>query len=307
MEKKIIVNELQRQVRKNFDRRKVVQKGIDDLYQADLVEMISYFSENKNYKYILTVICTFSKFAFGVPLKSKRGIEIVSAFEKIFSTGRICKNLQTDSGTEFYNHHFKEFLKKYSVNHYSTFTIMKASTVERFNRTIKNKLWRQFSLQGSYKWLKILPKLIKEYNNTFHRTIQMTPSQVNIRNEKHILSTIYNKKSPLKKTKRKFNNGDFCRISKYKHLFDKGFNPNWTTEIFRIVNINNTSPVTYLIEDLENNQIKGCFYEQELQKTQYPNNYLVEKIITKKKDKYFVKWLGFPEEKNSWINKKDLF
>ena len=96
------------------------------------------------------------------------------------------------------------------------------------------------------------------------------------------------------------------RISKHKHIFEKGYTPNWTTEIFKIKSIKMTHPITYILQDYEGKTIRGCFYEKELLKTKYPKDYLVEKIVKKKGDKLFVKWLGFPSSHNSWISKKDI-
>jgi hypothetical protein len=110
--------------------------------------------------------------------------------------------------------------------------------------------------------------------------------------------------------KRKFRLGDIVRISKYKTVFEKGYTASWSTELFKIVKANATNPPTYLLESIEGEPIKGCFYEAELQKTTSPNVYLVEKIVKRRKknniDQIFVKWLGFPNQFNSWINKSDI-
>ena len=100
--------------------------------------------------------------------------------------------------------------------------------------------------------------------------------------------------------------GDYMRISKYKHVFEKGYTPNWTTEIFKVKEVKNTYPTTYILEDYQGNPIKGGFYDEELSKTQFPNTYLVEKIIKTKGDRVYVKWLGFSNQHNSWINKSEL-
>lgn len=179
MSREQIVNELHRKARVNFPRRNVVIKGIDDLWQIDLVEMIPYAKENKNFKYLLTVIDTFSKFAWAKPIKKKDAHSTTKAMKEIFQkSGRHPKNLQSDAGKEFYNKDFKNLMQKYKINHYSTYTHLKASIVERFNRTLKDKMWKKFSLQGSYKWINILSKLINEYNNSYHRTIKTQPTKI---------------------------------------------------------------------------------------------------------------------------------
>ena len=153
--KKNVVDEIHAPARKNFPRRKVLMKGIDETWQADLVDMQNYFKVNKGYNYLLTVIDNVSKYVWTVALKRKTGDELCSAFTKIFITGRKPKNLHVDNGTEFYNSKFKKLLVKHKIHMYSTFSEKKASICERFNRTLKGKMWKEFSLRGNYKWLDI--------------------------------------------------------------------------------------------------------------------------------------------------------
>lgn len=309
MSKEQVVSELHYPARKNFKRRRFEMRGINDTFQIDLVEMIPFASENKGYKYLLMVIDTFSKYAWIKKLKNKTGKEVTKAMEEILNDNpdRCPANIQSDLGKEFYNSHFQELMKRYHINHYSTFTKLKASIVERFNRTFLNKLWRQFSLQGKHKWLSHFESIVQVYNKTIHRTIKMRPIDVTKHNQHRLMQTVYGLKPVLKTNKSsKFQINDYVRISKFKTTFEKGYTPNWTTEIFKITKILPTFPITYRLHDLNNTEIKGCFYEQELQKTQNKDIYLVEKIIKKKGDKLFVKWLGFSDEENSWINSRDL-
>jgi hypothetical protein len=305
MSKEILVNELHRSARKKFQRRRVIMKGLNDTWQIDLVEMIPYARENQGYKYLLTVIDTFSKFAYAIPVKTKKGVDVTNAMKKILKLAKNQpKNIHSDMGKEFYNKDFKKLMEQHNINLYSTFTAMKASICERWNRTLKNKMWKKFNMQGSHKWLKILPKLVEEYNSTKHSTIKMRPIHVDKSNEKLLLATVYNRIKIFKPGK--FNVDDFVRISKYKSIFAKGYEPNWTTEIFKIKKVQLTNPVTYLLQDYRKEDIAGGFYEFELQKVHSPDTYLVEKIIERKGNQVYVKWLGFGSEHNTWINKKDL-
>lgn len=298
-EQEQLVKELHTPARKNFVRRRVIIKGYDDLWQADIVDMKAYVRFNSGFQYILTVIDTFSKYGWARPLKTKQGKDVVKAFSNIFEE-RKPKNLQTDDGKEFFNKDFKNLMNKHGINHYSTYSVMKASIVERWNRTLKNNMWKLFSLNGSYKWTHILDKLVYDYNMRKHRIIKMRPVDVTNKNAKMLLSTVYSNIKIIKPGK--FRVGDFVRISKHKHLFEKGYTPNWTTEIFKITSIQHTNPVTYLIQDLPGNDIKGCFYEYELLKAKHSDIYLVEKVIRKKHNKAYVKWLGFDKSHNSWID-----
>ncbi|KAL4104965.1 hypothetical protein QTP88_020240 [Uroleucon formosanum] len=235
--------------------------------------MIPYSKKNKGYKYILCVIDCFTKFAWAIALKSKTAKEVSSAMSKILIK-RAPKLLQLDNGKELYNSTFDALMKKHNIHKYSTYSTMKAGIVERFKRTLKEKMFKEFTARGSYEWISILPSLINEYNNSKHRTIGMTPVQsdanptlVEIKHRKIINGKI------------KFNVGDNVRVSTYKGVFAKGYLPSWSTEIFKIVKINETLPTTYQLQDYTGKPIAGCFYSEEISKTNYPNDYLVEKII----------------------------
>jgi hypothetical protein len=165
-------------------------------------------------------------------------------------------------------------------------------------------MWKKFSFQGTHEWISILPTLLREYNNTIHRTIKMKPNDVTKSKEKLLLQTVYNYLNIFKRGK--FKVGDHVRITKYKTIFDKGYEPIWSTEIFKIDKIQITNPVTYIIEDYKGEKIAGGFYEFELQKVHDSKAYLVEKILRHKGNQIFVKWLGFDKSHNSWVNKENL-
>lgn len=303
MSKLQVVKEIHRDARKNFTRRHSVMRGIADTLQADLIEL----PPDRMNKYCLTVIDIFSKKAYARPLKTKTGREVTEAMKSVLdSINRRVKNLHVDMGREFYNAEMSKLLEQRQINRYSTFTTKKAAIVERFNRTLKKKIYQQFSLNGNYKWVNILPGLIREYNTTRHRTINMPPNDVDSDHEQELLDTVYNFKRIIKPKFVKFKIGDKIRLSKYKHVFEKGYLPSWTTEIFTIRKIQCTDPVTYLLDDWAGNEIKGSVYAEEMQKVKHPDIYLVEKILRKKNGKVYVKWLGFDNSFNSWINENDV-
>lgn len=269
-ERRGIVEELHASARRNFPRRRVIIKGFNDLWQADIVEMRPYSKYNRGHNYILTVIDALSKYAWAVPLKSKAGRETADAIAKIIrESGRCPKNLQTDMGKEFYNADVQKVLKKHDINHYSTYSVLKASIIERWNRTLKNDMWRMFTLNGSHKWVNELPRLVSDYNNRRHRTIGMRPVDVNSEVAEKLLGTVYSHIKIMGPAKFKVN--DSVRVSKHKTTFSKGYTPNWTTEVFKIVKVQRTNPVTYLLEDYRGKQIAGAFYEYELHRTTHPN------------------------------------
>lgn len=303
--KQDIVRELHKPARKNFKRRRIIIKGLDDLWQADLADFKLYARDNRGYKYILVIIDSFSKYLWTVALKSKTATEVRDAMEKLLKTSsRLPKNLQTDAGSEFFNKLFQALMKKYHINHYSTFSVIKASIAERVVRTLKEKLYKEFSLRGKFNWLSILDNVTNEYNTTKHHTIGRKPKDVTKRNEKVLLQSVYN--HPKIAGKRKFSINDMVRISKYKSIFDKGYTPNWSTELFKVVKVQLTNPTTYLLEDTNSRPILGAFYEQELQRVKHKDAYLVEKVIRRKGSNMLVSWLGLPHSENSWVKKTNI-
>ena len=302
---------LHRPKRKKFERNQVIVSGIDDTWQADLVDVSSLSNKNDNFKFILTCLDVFSKYAWAVPLKNKEGKTITDAFKTIF-TNRIPQRIQTDLGSEFYNRNFKALIKKYDIKLYSTQSEMKACIVERFNRTLKERMWRYFTESNNYRYIDVLDNLINSYNNTYHTSIKMKPIEVNNKNENQVFVNLYGygkKKGSENPINIKLSIGDKVRISKFKRVFEKGYTPNWTREIFIIKKIITSNPTTYIIKDLDDEEIKGRFYEKELQKIyKYDEVFKIDEILetrinkkTKEKE-YFVSWLGYPEKFNSWVN-----
>lgn len=303
-----LANELHKPARKNYPRRQTLTFGIDDLWQADLVEMHELASKNKKYNYMLTVIDTFSKQAFAIPIKNKTAQAVSQAFEGILKH-RKPNNLQTDQGKEFFNKAFQDLMKQHKINHYHTFSNKKAAIVERFNRTLKGRMWKKFTELNSHNWLDILDDLIEEYNAGYHRTIKRAPVEVNKSNEGEVRELLQQKPQKVESNKTtkitKFKKGDIVRISRAKGIFDKGYKFNWSEELFKIRKVLETTPITYHIEDMSGEAVEGCFYNEELLKTKLPNYARIEKVLRKKivdgKVYLRVKWKDYDNKFNSWI------
>ena len=146
----MLANELHKPIRKNFPRRKVKAFTPNQIWAADLVEMIPYSRENKGFKYLLTVIDVFSKYGWIVPLKTKTGAEVTAAFKKLFKEAVPAK-LWTDAGKEFWNSNMKKLLEENDVKLYKTHNELKSCVVERWNKTIKTDMWKYFTANNSYK------------------------------------------------------------------------------------------------------------------------------------------------------------
>lgn len=307
MEKLQVVKELHSDARRRFMRRKFPMRGVNDTIQADLMEMCPFYRVNRGYRYILIVINVFSKKVYGRPMKNKTAKSTVSAMKSILdSMTHSVHNLHVDQGGEFWSKQMAELMKTYKINMYHTYSTTKAFFCERVLRTLKRKLYEYFSFKGSYKWIDKLQKIIDKYNDTKHRTIKMKPNDVSVENQQHLLDTVYNYKRLITHKKSKFKVNDPVRLTKYKHQFEKGYTPNYTCEVFRIKKIQHTHPITYILEDENNQEIKGCVYEEELQHVMFPNVFLIEKILRRKNKKVYVKWLGFDNSFNSWIRESDV-
>lgn len=296
---------LHKPLRHKFQRNRVIVGGLNEQFQSDLVDMQSLASYNDGYKYLLTCIDVLSKYAWAVPIKDKKSNSIVSAFEIIFSD-RIPESLQTDAGKEFTNKIFQNFLKKKKIHFFTTHNTTKASIVERFNRTLKTKMFKYFTEMNTKRYIDILDKLVKSYNYTWHRSIKTEPVSVTKENQGQIWETLYGNSQQIRVSKKDLKVGDTVRISKAKMHFEKGYEQNWTREIFTIEKIIPRNPVVYKLKDLAGETIKGTFYKQELQKITDSGYYPVDKVLkTRKrrgKTEYFVQFQGYPEKFNAWVD-----
>ena len=201
-------------------------------------------------------------------------------------------------GSEFYDNIFNSFLKKNDIEMYSTYNEGKSVVAERFTKTLKNKIYKHMTTIGKNVYFNVLDDIVDKYNNSFNSLTKMKPKDVT--DDSFVeYSEETNKKSP------KFKVGDHVRISKYKNIFAKGYTPNWSEEVFVVNEVQSTVPWTYLINDLNGEEITGSFYEKELQKTDQ-KEFRIEKVIKKKADKSYAKWKGYDNSFNTWIDKKDL-
>ena len=297
---------LHRPRRIRFPRRKTYSKGIADLYQADLVDVSSLATHNDGMRYLLTCIDVFSKWAWAVPIGTKSAREVTEAFEKI-ADKRTCNMLQTDKGTEFLNSTFRAMLRRRGIHFYTGENEdLKATVVERFNRTLKAKMYRYFTHTNTRRYVDVLDDLLHSYNNTRHRTIGMAPAEVGPHNEDVVRDRLYPPKATLHRWK--YDVGDRVRIAMQRRPFRKGYLGDWSLEIFEIAARMPTTPVTYELRDLAGEIIKGRFYEPEIQKVRKSDgeHFDVDEILKTRrrggKIEYLVSWKGYPSKFNSWTS-----
>ena len=290
---------------------------MDDLWQADLLEMIPFASVNRNYKYILVVIDVFSRYAWAVAMRKKDAAATTEAFEEIITKhakGRSPTNLQTDAGKEFYNSSFKKhILQKYNIHHYSVYSRQKCAIVERLNRTLRQKLMRYFTYTGRKVWYNILTNIMSTYNKTKHSALfhEMAPCDVNDKNESNIwqkrqVTTSAKSNTIVIANDKTIKLGNYCRVSVAK-VMKKNFSQNWSEEIFQIVGRDTKQfPVMYYLQDLNGKHIKGRFYKEEIQDigSVLPNIHRIAKILktvgSGKHKRHLVKWTD-NSFKDSWI------
>ena len=291
--------------------RRIYTKGIRYLYQIDLVDMQKLSKYNEDYNWIITCIDTFSKKAWAFPIKNKKGKTITDMLEN-FLTQHTPTKIEMDLGSEFYNRNFLGLLRQLGVQWYSTYgSGTKNAIIERFNRTLKTRMYRAFGARGSYKWINIIDDLVAGYNKTKHRSIRLAPNNVKKSNEKMVRKRLFPEKRK-KLQKAKFKVGDTVRITRKKGTFEKGYEMTYTWEVFYISEVKNTYPITYGLRDYQGEEIKGSFYDREIQLVDKSDQiFPVEKIISQRTRRgvteYLVKWKGYSDAANSWVPHSDLF
>lgn len=250
-----------------FKRCRYNLTNIDDLWEADLIDMQNYSRKNAGNKYILAVIDCFSKFAWCIPIKRKTPGEIIKAIEGIFSqTERRPITIQTDKGREFDNKAVREFLKDRDILFQTTRDpVTKAAICERFIKTIKAIIFKYFTSKNTTRYVDIIESLVHIYNNRQHSSIGIAPSNVNTENVLEIWKFL-NRKAIVNTRKPKYCLGDNVRVANPKQIFDKGYKQKWSEEVFTISKIIMKKPYVYRLLDSCGDLIKGNFYECEIQK-----------------------------------------
>ena len=256
----------------------VYSPSIDSIWTADLINLNrkDYVKQNYNYKYILTVMDIFSRYAWVRVTKNKDKKTIADAFEDIITrSSRKPERLWTDNGGEFFNKFFENTLKRLKIIRYTTQSELNAIMIERFNQTVMNKLSSLFTINNNYRYINDIHNIVNKYNNSYHSSIKMTPAEASMKaNEGLVYYNLYNKRRReryLQNKKAKFKVNDRIRISRLKTHFQKGYDKRCSDEIYVIYKVNPTLPVTYKIKEILDNKkyryITGDFYEQEIQKT----------------------------------------
>ena len=272
-----------------FKRQRIIPLYKDETWSANLIDKSSLSKYNNNYKFILTVIDIFTKYAWAIPLKNKSGLSITNGFKTILSEGRKPEKLWVDRGSDFYNKTFKSLLKEYGtgkaasgIELYSTYSDLKAVFIERFSRTLLHIINKPMFINGDGNWVNILNDAVVTYNNNIHSTINMTPVDAS-NNPDKVKYYISETASQIISTKAtpKFKVGDYVRNADKRNIFSKCYTSNWNRELFKVNEVLKAHPPTYKIEDINGEIIEGKYYEQELLKSEFDfesNNKVLESI-----------------------------
>ena len=284
----------------------------------DLKDLSSLSEYNEGYRYLLFSLDLGSRFLYVKPLKSKTAREVTDAVREIFTEmkkagRRLPRSIFLDQGREFNNTVFRKFLKSKNVHLYTTRdSLIKASNVERVIATLTQMLYRYFTRENTYEYLRVLPAMVKSYNDTHHSSLGKAPSAVTVwdSHDLWLRQHWHNKQAHIVK-KPKFAVGDIVFLVKDKKTFEKAATRRFTGELFRVIKVIRTNPVTYVIADMADNTVAGSFYAQEMIPTTLPEYFEVEEVIRSRKPKgqpveYFIKYLNYPSSFNAWVKESDI-
>lgn len=299
---------LHKDKRSNFRRNRIISLHRDYQWAADLADMSAYAKQNNGFRFILTVIDTFTKFLWLKPIKNKKPETVRVAMLSIMDGGRHPIKLRTDQGREFTGKPFADLLNEWGIKHLlTTNKTYKAATAERVQRTLKARMFRYFTRIGSHRYVDKLDDFVSAYNNSYHRAIKMTPNEAVQADRKTVFRNLYGDDSvkDIPKVKKpKISAGDIVRLAYDKNVFEKGYWRTFSDQTANVEEVLQRPLPMYVLKDYSGT-LKRRFYDEELQKIPEPS-YRVEKVIKTRvrngKRQLFVKFVGYPSSENAWVD-----
>ena len=308
-------------LRRKFQRLRVIVTGLHDQYEADLADMQKLRKRNDQVTFLLVVIDVFSRYLWVEPLRGKTNREMLGAFQRLFERAPKPRRLRTDRGNEFTSGEMEDYFDRMNIEHWSAHNDeMKASFAESAVRNLKKSLWGYMRKRKVYRYVDILQDAVQAYNDTEHRSTGMKPSAITEGDVEELLwwhqykpKTPYVKSRLDKPPRFAFKTGDHVRISHKAKTFERAYDEKWTPEIFVV-----DRPFTrfglrkYRLKDTEGEEVKGTFYESELQRVDYnpEGSFDIEQIVDRRgqgnKEEVLVKWRGWPKKFNTWIPRDKL-
>lgn len=301
-------------VRYHFNRNKVVVSGLDSQWDLDLFDMTNYRNSNDGYTYALLAVDILSHYVWTKPLKTKKGGEVAKAAESIFSEGRKPNTIRTDRGTEFTGVMFRKLMEKEGIHHFLTNNELKANYAERAIKTIKMRIARYFTRKQTRRWVDVLNDITFSYNNTYHRTIKRKPASVNKDNESEVWQIQYGGPTHKPDGAFKLKEGDLVRISHLRRTFQREYDERFSGEMFKVKTRKVRGGLNvYELEDWLGENVRGLFYEAELQRViaDPTGVFKVDKVLKTRKRRgeekeYLIRWLHWPDKFNSWVKTSDM-
>lgn len=302
----------------NFKKNHYRLDNIGVQWQADLMDLSSLSDKNDKVTFVLLVIDSFSRYVFVRKLINKSASAVLTAFKSIVAEAEHAPyQLITDRGKEFFNKQMQNYLKSNEISHYAPSNDeFKAAIAERAIRSFKDVLFRSLTASYSHRYVDNLQKIARVLNTRYHRSIGRAPNDVTPNNVYEVW--LYMKKQlekqDIKTQHPKLEIGAFVRLLKNKNMaFAKGFLPNWTDEIFEVVEVVKHTPFPiYRVRDAHGETIEGFFYEKELQQVTKNADtvYRIEKILKHRTRKgvkeVLVSWRGYDSTHDSWIREDEL-
>jgi hypothetical protein len=346
------VHRIHKTPKRHFKTESIIMGQVDEQWDGDLISMIPQSRQNKGFKYIALFVDLFSKYIWLEPLKTKQGKEVTQVVKKVFTEGRKPQVLRTDQGngdcvnqlngqcssistqtmkwllcifpifqfflligTEFKNKILKLYLDEEGVKHYFAYSPYHANYAERCVRTVKSRLFKHFTKTETVNWLSVLDDMADSLNSTVHSTTKMAPKDISIKDEREVYEKVY-LPVELKREKEpivfKFRKGDKVHISSKRGVFEKGYTPQFSQELFVIAVCLPTHPVRYRLKDLSGEVLLGSYYEAEMLKALVDDDptFIIDKVIRRKNVKgekqALIQWKYYSKKFNSWIPESEI-
>ncbi|XP_053395619.1 uncharacterized protein LOC128555806 [Mercenaria mercenaria] len=315
---------LNRPIKHKFTRNAVITRGIRDMWDGDLADMTRLAKWNSGVKFLLVVIDVFSRFAIVKPLHDKKADTVLTAFRNIVSENGKPRVFRSDFGAEFKNTQMASFLAKNNIKHVFANPPIKAGYAERLILSLKQLIFRYLHFNNTFVYVDKLDTLVRNYNYRVHRSLGVSPSEINKSNESRHWNEMYinrpykqkiysakpneEKLKILPARKFRFKINQFVRVSINRRTFERSFDQKFSDEIFKIKDreMRSNIPVYYL-QDLQNDPIIGAFHTSELQPVSKSEDSLfkVEKILKRRgkgdNREVLVRWRGYPPKFDSYI------
>lgn len=302
--------------KKVFPRQKILMNTMDEQWDADLMHMTApnLKKKNKSFAYLAVFIDLFSRHLWVEPMKTKNAVEMLKVMKKVFRH-RKPSILRTDDGGEYTANKVQAYLKSKGIHHIYAKNPMHANYAERVILTLKRLLYKMFSKRQSYKYIDKLQDLVRGYNNTTHSSIGMKPGDVTPENEQELYERVVLPQQIKEETTPvhfQYRVGDHVRLTYLRGTFHRGYQENWTEQVFTIARRYKTHPPRYKLRFANGELVPQSYYEPELQEAYVDENtvYLIEKVLqrkTVKGEKWVkVRWQGYDKSHDSWVLKSTI-